>query len=165
MLPCTLKTTPDGLEVETPGMRLVLATSLFTFAVVIGIFLVGPSGWKSWSASLLIAATVPVSAVVGYRFARGRRVRLWRQGERLFCEGEELEVARVETRMMLTPLVRVPSAYRLSIWGLTVEGRAVEILLGERRDLLSASRIAGALEDFIGEVAPADGGTRPVRLR
>lgn len=67
---------------------------------------------------------------------------------RLVLDGDILEVARVETRVLELPLLRRPHGCRVSIWGMVVEGRVVEFDVGRFRGLVEASRLTGELERF-----------------
>jgi len=154
-----IRTFPEALELEQARSRLLLVLSLVDFALVAVVLGLATRTWML-GVALLSAALLPLACVWGLRQARRRVVRLERKGGRVFCDGAELEVARVETRVMLS-LFQVPRAYELSLWGLTVEGRALEVRLGELKSLFSASQLAGTLEEFLNQPASA----QPVRMR
>jgi hypothetical protein len=153
MSTCTLKTLPDGLEVVTPrSLRLALLTVVLT--ALVGVELLGELDGFHLAVALVTALPLPFLWVLALRAAANHHVRLKREGGRVFCNGEELEVARIENRVVLS-LFQVPRAYSLSLWGLTVEGRAVEVALGELPDLFASSKMAGTLEDFLAQTAAA----------
>jgi hypothetical protein len=154
MAPCELRSLADGLELETPRSLKPLAAAALLTVPVVALVLRDPRGWEA-GLTYGLASALPFVYLLGLRLARRRVVRLTREGGRLFCLGEELELARVETRVALSLVFKVPRAYQLSLWGLTVEGKTLEVRLGERPDLLSASRIAGALEDLLAQSAVA----------
>jgi len=153
MSTCTLKTQPDGLEVVTPRSLRLFAVALTLTVVVAAALMLEQSGWVL-TLALLVALPLPFLWVLALRAAATHQVRLKREGGRVFCNGEELEVARIENRVELS-LFKVPRGYSLSLWGLTVEGRAVEVALGELPDLFAASKMAGTLEDFLAQTAGA----------
>ncbi len=160
MAAVVLRTYSDGLEVERPrNYRWLAAAALVTAPTAALLASPLESAWVPLA--VVLSAVVPGLWVLALRGAGRQVVRLRREGARVFCNGAELEVARVETRVVLSLVFRVPRAYQLSLWGLTVEGRALEVGVGEVKDLLSASQLSGALEDFLAEPAAL----RPVRMR
>lgn len=149
MSTCALRTTADGLEVVSDrSLKLLVVVSVYS-ALAMANFYAAADGWHL-AVAIVTSVPLPVLWVFALRRARSQRVRLRREGQRVFCNGEELEVARIENRVVLS-LLKVPRAYALSLWGLTIEGRALEVSLGELPDLFAASKMAGALEDFLAQ--------------
>jgi hypothetical protein len=93
------------------------------------------------------AALVPLGVVLSRALAR-RQHALVRTSGRLLLDGEPLELARVELRVTVTPLMRMPTGYALSLWVMTSVGPD-EVPLGRYRTLLEASTVSGSLEDFV----------------
>jgi len=149
MSACTLRTLPDGLEVVSDrSLKLLVVVAVYSALAAFN-FRGAADGWH-FAVAVLTSVPLPLLWVMALRRARSQKVRLRREGQRVFCNGAELEVARIENRVVLS-LLKVPRAYALSLWGLTVEGRAVEVTLGELPDLFAASKMAGALEDFLAQ--------------
>jgi hypothetical protein len=149
MSTCTLRTVPDGLEVVSPrSLKLLLVVSVYTALAALNFATSTDS--LHLAVAVITSLPLPVLWVMALRKAQSHRVRLRREGQRVFCNGDELEVARIENRVVLS-LLKVPRAYSLSLWGLTIEGKAVEVQLGELPDLFASSKMAGTLEDFIAQ--------------
>ncbi|MFT3840876.1 MAG: hypothetical protein QM723_28055 [Myxococcaceae bacterium] len=149
MSTCTLKTLPEGLELVSQRSLKLLAVVAVYSALEAMNFVAATEGWRLVIA-LITSLPLPVLWVFALRSARSRKVLLRREGQRVFCNGEELEVARIENRVVFS-LLKVPRAYALSLWGLTIEGRAIEVALGELPDLFAASKMAGTVEDFLAQ--------------
>ena len=149
MSTCTLKTLPDGLELVSPrSLKLLAAVGVYSVLAAVNFFTANDG--LHLAIAVLTSLPLPLLWVLALRGARSRKVRLRREGARVFCNGEELEVARIENRVVFS-LLKVPRAYALSIWGLTIEGRALEVSLGELPDLFAASKMAGTVEDFLAQ--------------
>lgn len=149
MSTCTLKTLPEGLElVSQRSLKLLAIVSVYS-ALAVANFVAATEGWRL-AIALITSVPLPVLWVFALRSAHSRKVLLRREGQRVFCNGEELEVARIENRVVFS-LLKVPRAYALSLWGLTIEGRAIEVSLGELPDLFAASKMAGTVEDFLAQ--------------
>lgn len=73
---------------------------------------------------------------------------LVRSTGRLLLDGDPLELARVELRVLQLPVLRRPQGYVLSLWVMTLIGPD-EVPLGHYRTLLDASNVSGQLEEFI----------------
>lgn len=114
-------------------------------------------GASSRDGLALLAAGLVVVPWVAVRLARGlrpeRRV-LVRSAGKLLLDGQPLDVARIELRVARHPILRVPSGYALSLWGMELDGHPVDLELGRFLTMLDASRAAGELEEFL-EVAKA----------
>jgi hypothetical protein len=115
-------------------------------------------GLALWVAGLFV---VPWVALRVWRAGKRDRHVLVRGQGRLVLDGQPLDVARIETRLVRHPLLRLPAGYAVSLWGMEVDGRPVELELGRHATLMEAARAAGELEEFL-EVARAE---RPERAR
>jgi hypothetical protein len=104
---------------------------------------------------------VPWVALRVWRGSRRERHVLTRGGGRLVLDGQPLDVARIETRLVRHWLLRLPRGFAVSLWGMEVDGRPVELELGRHATLMDAARAAGELEEFL-ELARAE---RPQRAR
>jgi hypothetical protein len=101
-------------------------------------------------AFLLMADMVilPVLAVALLRWGRTQERTLVRANGRLLLDGEPLEMARVELRVIKMPITRVPTGYLLSVWVMTASGPE-DVPIGRFATLLEASALSGQLEDFV----------------
>jgi hypothetical protein len=108
-------------------------------------------GLALWVSGLVV---VPWVAVRLWRGSRRERHVLVRGNGRLTLDNQPLDVARIETRLVLYPLLKRPRGYAVALWGMEVDGRPVELELGLHRTLMDASRAAGELEEFL-ELAKA----------
>ena len=97
---------------------------------------------------LLYGALLPVIVVALLRFAKRQERTLVRANGRLLLDGEPLEMARVELRVIKMPITRVPTGYALSLWVMTASGPE-DVPIGRFSTLLEASALSGALEDFV----------------
>jgi hypothetical protein len=93
-------------------------------------------------------ALFPVIAVALVRLARTQERTLVRANNRLLLDGEPLEMARVELRVLKMPVTRVPTGYALSLWVMTASGPE-DVPIGRFATLLEASALSGQLEDFV----------------
>jgi hypothetical protein len=96
----------------------------------------------------LVALALPAMAVRAVRVARSRERSLVRASGRLLLDGEPLELARVELRVLKMPVTHVPTGYALSLWVMTSSGPE-DIPIGRFRTLLEAAAVSGQLEDFV----------------
>jgi hypothetical protein len=103
-------------------------------------------GLALWTAGLFV---VPWSGLRLWRAARRQRHVLVRGSGRLMLDGQPLDVARIETRLVRYPIFRFPRGYAVSLWGMEIDGRPVELELGRHKTLMDASRAAGDLEEFL----------------
>lgn len=94
------------------------------------------------------AVALPALAVALSRFARTSERALVRANGRLLLDGEPLDMARVELRVVKMPVTRVPTGYALSLWVMTATGPE-DVPIGHSRTLLEASTLSGQLEDFV----------------
>ena len=97
---------------------------------------------------LLYSALLPVISVALLRMARTQERTLVRANNRLLLDGEPLEMARVELRVIKMPITRVPTGYALSLWVMTASGPE-DVPIGRFATLLEASALSGQLEDFV----------------
>lgn len=121
---------------------------LVTALVVAGLVLVERSEPLGLTALLLATAVLPMLGVAMSRFARRSERTLVRTNGRLLLDGEPLELARVELRVLKFPVTRVPTGYGLSLWVMTATGPE-DVPIGHSRTLLEASMLSGQLEDFV----------------
>jgi hypothetical protein len=126
--------------------------ALLALSVVLAWVLGGALGWPTGGAALLwLAAGAlldPVAAVIASRALRTRRYTLARAPGRLMFDGEPLDLARVELRLLEWPWVKRPRAYELSLWMLTSSG-PVSLPLGRFSTMVKASGLSGDLEEFL----------------
>lgn len=108
----------------------------------------GASFAALWIAGLVLL--IPGSAVVAARALRARRVTLARTPGRLMLDGEPVELARVELRLLEWPLVKRPRAYELSLWMLTAGG-PIDMPLGRFPTMVQAASLSGELEEFLAQ--------------
>lgn len=97
---------------------------------------------------ILDAALLPAIGVGLVRWARKQERTLVRANGRLLLDGEPIEMARVELRVIKMPITKVPTGYSLSLWVMTATGPE-DIPIGRSATLLEASMLSGQLEDFV----------------
>ncbi len=90
----------------------------------------------------------PILAVALVRLAKKKDRTLVRATSRLLLDGEPLEMARVELRVLKMPITRVPTGYALSLWVMTASGPE-DVPIGRFSTLIDASTLSGQLEDFV----------------
>lgn len=99
--------------------------------------------------TLFLDAVICPLIVVGLvRWGRKQERTLVRANGRLLLDGEPLELARVELRVIKMPITRVPTGYALSLWVMTASGPE-DVPIGRSATLLEASTLSGQLEDFV----------------
>jgi hypothetical protein len=91
---------------------------------------------------------LPPWGVMLFRFARATERTLVRAQGRLLLDGEPLDMARVELRVVKMPITRRPRGYALSLWVMTASGPE-DVPIGHSRTLLEASSLSGQLEEFV----------------
>jgi hypothetical protein len=91
---------------------------------------------------------LPVATLRALAALRRGQHTLVRAAGRLSLDGEPLELARVELRVLKRPITRVPTGYQLSLWVMTSAGPQ-DLELGRYRTLIEASRVSGTLEEFV----------------
>ncbi len=90
----------------------------------------------------------PILAIALTRLARRQERTLVRANGRLLLDGEPLEMARVELRVLKMPITRVPTGYALSLWVMNASGPE-DVPIGRFTTLIEASHLSGQLEDFV----------------
>lgn len=106
----------------------------------------GPSGFVLLLIGLLF---LPVIALRTFRRSVGKRHVLVRASGRVLLDGEPLEVARVELRVVKHWLLRRPQGYALSLWALVGRGDPTDLELGRFSSMLEATSLSGQMEDFL----------------
>lgn len=97
---------------------------------------------------LLESLALPALVIRTLRMGQRRERSLVRTNGRLLLDGEPLDLARVELRVLKMPITNVPTGYALSLWVMTAAGPE-DIPIGRSRTLLEASALSGQLEDFV----------------
>ena len=97
---------------------------------------------------ILYSALLPTIAVGIVRWARKQERTLVRANGRLLLDGEPIEMARVELRVIKMPITKVPTGYSLSLWVMTATGPE-DVPIGRSATLLEASMLSGQLEEFV----------------
>jgi hypothetical protein len=82
------------------------------------------------------------------RLGKAEERTLVRANNRLLLDGEPLDMARVELRVMKMMITGVPTGYALSLWVMTASGPE-DVPIGRFATLLEATATSGALEDFV----------------
>ncbi len=96
------------------------------------------------------AVLLPLLMVRSFRSRSGaQRNVLVRAPGRLLLDGEPLEVARVELRVVKHWILRTPKSYQLSLWALVGRGEPIDVELGRFQSILDASMVSGQMEDFL----------------
>lgn len=91
---------------------------------------------------------LPLATLKALRALKRAEYTLVRTPGRLLLDGEPLELARVELRVLKMPITKVPTGYELSLWVMTAAG-PLDLPLGRYKTLIDASRVSGELEDFV----------------
>jgi hypothetical protein len=139
----------DCLGILVGPDRLRAGLTVANLGVTAGLMAVPRAGTVPAVVALVVGAgALAVLGLVLARALRPRQQTLVRASGRLLLDGEPLELARVELRVKVTPLLKVPTGYALSLWVMTSVGPAV-VPLGHYRTLLEAAAISGMLEDFV----------------
>lgn len=102
---------------------------------------------------------VPLTGLRALRAFRPQNHVLVRGGGRLLLNGEGLDIARLELRVLKHPLWRRPSGYALSLWALIGRGDPVDLELGEFSTMLEAAMLSGQLEEFLERARSRAGAT------
>jgi len=138
----------DQLELVRPLriFRLFFPVLLSAACVVGVLFSVGGLRLAICAVAAIILPLVWVKSV---RAAMARRHVLVRSPGRLLLDGEPLEAARVELRVIRHWLLRRPQRYALSLWALIGRGEQLDIDLGAYPSMLEASLWSGQMEEFL----------------
>lgn len=143
------QTRPDYMVVHVgrDRSRLVLwgATLLALLGMLALIDLSSPGGQFTLIADMVV---FPILGVALMRLAKKQERTLVRANSRLLLDGEPLEMARVELRVLKMPITRVPTGYALSLWVMTASGPE-DVPIGRFSTLIEASNLSGQLEDFV----------------
>jgi hypothetical protein len=140
---------PDYLLVQIGRDRTGLALWSAVFAGLVAVLaLIDRDAPPGLMLTLIDMLVMPLVALALYRFGRTSERTLVRANSRLLLDGEPLELARVELRVLKMPITRVPTGYALSLWVMTASGPE-DVPLGHSRTLLEASTLSGQLEDFV----------------
>jgi hypothetical protein len=140
----------DQLELSRPARpaQLVfplLMTGFFATAA----WAVGPMTGTGLALLSVAGVLMPLLTVRAFRRFRPRRHVLVRSSSRLLLDGEPLEVARIELRVLKHWLLRRPRGYCLSLWALIGGVESLDLELGRFTDILQASQLSGQMEDFV----------------
>jgi hypothetical protein len=140
---------PDYMVVHVGRDRARLVLWSVAFAVLSGVMafvdLATPGGGFVLFAEGLLLPGIAVALV---RFARAKDRTLVRANNRLLLDGDPLDMARVELRVIKMPITRVPTGYALSLWVMTAVGPE-DVPIGRFATLIEASGVSGHLEDFV----------------
>lgn len=140
---------PDCMVVQVGRDRARLGVWAATLLILFGALglmdLATPGGVLTL---VLYFGLLPVIGVALVRLARKQERTLVRANNRLLLDGEPLDMARVELRVMKMPITRVPTGYALSLWVMTASGPE-DVPIGRFTTLLEASALSGQLEDFV----------------
>lgn len=140
---------PDCMVVHVGRDRSRLALGSATvLALAVLTALVDLSSGQGLLALFIDALVFPLVGVGLARWARTQERTLVRAHGRLLLDGEPLELARVELRVLKLPITRVPTGYALSLWVMTASGPE-DVPIGRSATLLEASALSGQLEDFV----------------
>ena len=91
---------------------------------------------------------LPVIGVALMRLGKAQDRTLVRANNRLLLDGEPLDMARVELRVLKMLITGVPTGYALSLWVMTATGPE-DVPIGRFATLLEATATSGQLEDFV----------------
>ena len=140
---------PDYMVIHVGRDRARLVLWGTTFLVLLGVLAFADLTTAA-GAFLFItdAILLPILAVALVRLGRPQERTLVRANNRLLLDGEPLEMARVELRVLKMPITRVPTGYMLSVWVMTASGPE-DVPIGRFATLIEASSLSGALEDFV----------------
>lgn len=142
-------TRPDCMVVHVGRDRSRLVVWLGALAALCtGLLLLDLGSAGGLFVVFLAALIVPPAGVAVFRAARAQERTLVRSNNRLLLDGEPLEMARVELRVLKMPITRVPTGYALSLWVMAAAGPE-DVPIGRFATLLEASALSGALEDFV----------------
>lgn len=140
---------PDYMVVHVgrDRSRLVLwGGVLFALVGMLALIDLGSAGGQL---TLIVDLVVfPLLVIALLRLAKTQERTLVRANNRLLLDGEPLELARVELRVLKMPITRVPTGYALSLWVMTASGPE-DVPIGRFATLIEASNLSGQLEDFV----------------
>lgn len=140
---------PDCLTVRVGRDWARASVGLVALSAVCGLMLLPERGTFASMLALAVGAATTVTVAAFLRRALAvHRHTLCRAGGRLLLDTEPLELARVELKLKVTPIVQRPRRYVLTLWVMSAVGPD-ELPLGSFRTLLEASSVSGLLEDFV----------------
>jgi hypothetical protein len=141
---------PDCVLVDVGRDWRQAAGGAAALGVVAALMLAPDPGTFAGILALVLGALtfLPLGVLLSRALARREHL-LVRSTGRLLLDGDPLELARVELRVMQWPLINRPTGYALSLWVMTLVGPD-EVPLGQFSTMLEAATISGELEDFIG---------------
>lgn len=144
-----IQSRPDYMVIHVGRDRARLVLWGATFLVLLG-FLAFADFSTAGGAFIFIteAIVLPILAVALVRLGRQQERTLVRANSRLLLDGEPLEMARVELRVLKMPITRVPTGYVLSVWVMTASGPE-DVPIGRFATLIEASSLSGQLEEFV----------------
>jgi hypothetical protein len=117
--------------------------------VTSGLILIPERGSLASIAALVLGAATMVVIGLSLRASlTSRHHLLTRSSGRLVLDGEPLEMARVELKLVVTPIFRRPAGCVLTLWVVTAAG-PLELPLGRFATMLEASKTSGLVEDFV----------------
>lgn len=140
---------PDFMAVHVGRDRSRLVVWGITFLLLAGVLALVDLATVS-GAFVVITDMIllPVIAVGLMRLGRAQERTLVRANNRLLLDGEPLDMARVELRVLKMPITGVPTGYALSLWVMTASGPE-DVPIGRFATLLEATALSGQLEDFV----------------
>lgn len=135
------------VRVGADRSRLVLWSVVLAAFLAVGVLPAFGSGltllWLAFA-----AAVVPTLVILLKRFAHRVDRTLVRTQGRLLLDGEPLDMARVELRVLNWPFTSVPTGYALSLWVMTASGPE-DVPVGQFPTMLEATSLSGTLEEFV----------------
>jgi hypothetical protein len=138
----------DQVELFRPARPSRLLAPL-VLTVVCGAALWFATGAVALAVLSLGVVILPLAGVKAVRAAMSRRHVLVRSSSRLLLDGEPLDAARVELRVVKHWLLRRPQRYALSLWALIGRGEQLDVELGQYPSILDASTVSGQMEEFL----------------
>jgi hypothetical protein len=139
----------DQLELLRPPRPMKLMIPAVIVAVWAAVLLVLPMTPVTVAVLCVGVVLLPLLMVRAFRQSRTRRNVLVRGPGRLLLDGEPLEIARVELRVLKHWLFRTPRGYALSLWALIGRGEPIDVELGRFQSMLDASLVSGQMEEFL----------------
>ena len=140
---------PDYMVVHVGRDHSRLVVWGITFLVLAGVLALVDLATVS-GAFVIITDMVllPIIAVGLLRLGKAQERTLVRANNRLLLDGEPLDMARVELRVIKMMITGVPTGYALSLWVMTATGPE-DVPIGRFATLLEATALSGQLEDFV----------------
>lgn len=128
--------------------RVALWTSVLVAFALLGVLPDFGSGFAIlWLTTA--AFVVPTLVVlIARNLRRSERSLVRGTNNRLLLDGEPLDMARVELRVLKWPFTSVPNGYALSLWVMTASGPE-DVPIGQFPTMLEATALSGTLEEFV----------------